>query len=201
MRQELGRVVQIEQVLAGDAAHKMGAAVHLELVDDGKCVLVQPALASGQDDVDVVLVALDKLPDGAHEGGHVLAWLDGADKEDKGSVDAVAVADLLPGLGLVYGTKDGAGGLVDNSNLVLGHAQVLDGVVLGALRDGNDVIGPTHGIVYVAVIAGALLGQKVGIEQKGQVVHSDDRTATGPVGRNKVRAVQHIEAQAHQLDI
>ena len=117
------------------------------------------------------------------------------------SKHAVAVKDVLAGLIPIDGLKDRIGGFVDDGDLVLGHAQVLNGVALGAFGDSDDMVGPTHSLIDMAVVACALLGQKVRIEQECQVMNGDDRSTAWAMRRNKVGTVKHVQTQAHQLDV
>src|SRR5690606_15491489 len=88
---------------------------------------------------------------------------------------------------------------VHDGDLVFWHPQVLDRVAFGGIRYGDDVVGPAHRLVDVPVVTGAFLGQKMRVEQEGQIVDGDDRLAAWPVGRNEIWTVKQIKPQPHQF--
>ncbi len=90
-------------------------------------------------------------------------------------------------------------GLVDHGDLALGDPQEADGVLFSDLGDGDNVIGIMHRLIDLSVVAGALGGKEVGVQEEGQVMDSDDRFAVTTERGDEVRAMEDIEAQGADL--
>ncbi len=69
----------------------------------------------------------------------------------------------------------------------------MDDVSPGAFGNGDDVVRVPHRLVNLAIVAGALFGQDIGVEEESQVVDGDDRLAVAAERRDKIGAMQHIQ--------
>ena len=80
--------------------------------------------------------------------------------------------DLLP----IHGTAHWIGGLIDDGDSLLGDSQEPHYVIARALGNRNDVIRAMNCLIDLAIVAGGLRRQELGVEEEGQIMDGDDRT-------------------------
>ena len=188
----LGLGIELRQLIVGDIVEERHA--RLQTVElDVTTHLVGVAGGTAHDDqtdgVGEVVEGLDGQED-------VLAALDGADGED--------VAALRPFDRLSHRGEAGGAGLVDDGDaggIDLGG--VVEDVAPGALADGDDVVGLTHGL---AELPGVDLRVEpvvvLGMTQEDEVVDGDDAADAGgseAEGQLAGEAVEELYAVAQQV--
>jgi len=175
-----------------DTAQEMGVLLQVELVNQLIDVVAQPARRTGQHERGSQLVVVTQPPVGLQESADILARLDRGDEQDILVRHAVQGLHPCQRLILGHGAHARIRGLVDHGDAVFGRAQHAHQVVLGAVRDGDDVIRLPHRTVDLAVVPGAILGHKVRVDQESQVVDRDDAAAAMSQGRNEIGTVKYV---------
>jgi hypothetical protein len=137
--------------------------------------------------------------EGMEERPQILARLDGADHQHKPFRKTMFRAHLCQGLCPRQGAKARIRRLVDHADLVGRGAQLADEILAGEFAGHDDVTGMVRRPVDLSVIARRFGGQKVGIVQKSQIVHRDDRFHLCVERRDEIRAVQQIQRVEQHL--
>ena len=159
-------------------------------------VFAEPALCAGQHQRRGELVVVAQPSIGAQQPADVLARFDGADEEDKFLRQIPQRLNVLACLGAIERLVKRIRAFIDHRYLILADTQHAHQVVLGALRHGDDLIGAAHRAINLAVVARGFLGQEMRVDQEGQVVNGDHRTAARMKRRDEIRAVEDVGFQA-----
>ncbi len=86
-------------------------------------------------------------------------------------------------------------------DLVGRHVEHRDQVALAGFAVGQNVVSVLDGeLDLIVVVTAALVGEKLRVMQKGQIVYGDDLAARAELRRDEIGGVEHVEVVRQQLD-